>query len=76
MPLVKMLAMCGKAAPVVVSICECTGHMVGGGNIDDEFIMEYFSNKVDEFDPKGSINDCFFFYRVANVQKADAILCS
>ncbi len=30
MPLVNMLAMCGKAAPVVVSICDCTSHMVDG----------------------------------------------
>ncbi len=31
MPLVNMLAMCGKTAPVVVSICDCTSHMVEGG---------------------------------------------
>ncbi len=31
MPLVNMLAMCGKAAPVVVWICDCTSHMGDGG---------------------------------------------
>ncbi len=31
MPLVNMLAMCGKAASVVVLICDFTSHMVDGG---------------------------------------------
>ncbi len=76
MQLLNMLAMCGKAAPVVVSICDCTSHMVEGGKKDAEFIMEYFSDKVDEFDPSGTLTDCFFFDGAANVQKAGAILCA
>ncbi len=51
-PLVNMLAMCEKVVPVVVSICDCTGHMVDGRKKDVEFVMEY-CNKEDEFDPKG-----------------------
>ncbi len=31
MPLMNMLVMCGKAAPVIVSIWDCTSHMVDGG---------------------------------------------
>ncbi len=34
--------------------------MVDGGKKDAEFIMEYFSNKMDEFDPTGLFPDCFF----------------
>ncbi len=60
MPLVNMLAMCGMAAPVVVSICDCTSHMVDGGKKDAEFIIEVFSNKVDEFDLIVLFTDCFF----------------
>ncbi len=45
---------------VVVSICDCTGCMVDGRKRDAEFIMEYFSNKVDEFDPKGHLLTAFF----------------
>ncbi len=36
--------------------------------------MEYFSDKVDEFDPKGIFTDCFFD-GVANIQQTGAILC-
>ncbi len=53
MPLMNMLTMCGKAAPVVILICDCTSHMVDGGKRDAEFNMEYFNDKVDEFDPSG-----------------------
>ncbi len=47
-----------------------------GRNKDAEFIMEYFSNKVDEFDPKGSFIDCFISDRAANVQNAGSLLCA
>ncbi len=76
MPLVNMLAMCGKVAPVVVSICDCTSHMVEGRKKDAEFIIKYFSDKVDKFDPSGTLTDCFFFDGAANVQKVGAILCA
>ncbi len=59
MPFVNMLVMCGKAATVVVSICDFTSHMVDGGKKEAEFIMEYFSNKMDKFDPTGLFTDCF-----------------
>ncbi len=38
--------------------------------------MEYFSDKVDEFDPSGTLTYCFFFDGAANVQKVGAILCA
>ncbi len=71
-----MLAMCEKAAPVVVSICDCTSHMVDGGKKEAEFIMEYFSKKVVEFDSTGLFTDCFFFDGVTNIQQAGIILCA
>ncbi len=59
-PLMNMLAMCGMVAPLVVLNCDCTSHMVDGGKKGAEFIVEYFSNKMGEFDPRGSFTDCFF----------------
>ncbi len=60
MPLVNMLAMCEKAAPVFVLICDCMSHLVDVEKKDAEFIMEYFGKKVNKFDPKGSFTDCSF----------------
>ncbi len=34
MPLINMLVMCGDKPPAVISICDCTSHMVGGGKKD------------------------------------------
>ncbi len=70
MALVIMLAMCKKEGSVFVSI-ECTYHVVDYRKKHAEFILGYFSIKVDKFDPKGSYPGCF--YGVANVQKSGAI---
>ena len=76
MPLINMLVMCGDKPPAVISICDCTGHMVEGGKKDAEFIMNFFKAKVDEFDPSKVHTDSFFFDGAANVQKAGQILCA
>ncbi len=62
MPLVNMLAMCGKEAAVVVLICDCMGH-ISGRKKDTEFIMEYYSENLGVFE--GSQTNCFFFDGVA-----------
>ncbi len=72
-PLVNTVAMCGKEAPVVVPTCDCKGHMVYSAKKDVEFIMEYFSKKVDAFDSKGSNINCFFLDGAANVQRVGFI---
>ena len=76
MPLINMLVMCGDKPPAVISICDCTDHMVEGGKKDAEFIMNFFKEKVDEFDPSKVHTDSFFFDGAANVQKAGQILCA
>ncbi len=50
MPLLKMLVMCSGDAPVVVSVCDCTDHMVAGKKEDTEYIRKFFQKKVDEWD--------------------------
>ncbi len=45
MSLINMLVMCGDKPPAVISIFDCTGHMVDGGKKDAEFIMNFFQNK-------------------------------
>ncbi len=51
MPLINVLVMCGNKLPAVISTCDCTSHMEEGGKKDAEFIMHFFKEKVDEFDP-------------------------
>ncbi len=75
-PPIKMLVMCGDKQPAVVSICDCTNHMVDGGKNDAEFIMIFFKTKVDEFEPTKVYTDSFFFDGAANMQKAGRILCA
>ena len=60
----------------MISICDCTDHMVEGGKKDAEFIMNFFKTKVDEFDLSKVYSDSFFFDGAANVQKAGQILCA
>ncbi len=76
MLLIIMLVMCEDKPPAVISICNGTGHMVEGGKKDAEFIMNFFKEKVDEFDPPKVYTDSFFFDGAANVQKAGQILCA
>ncbi len=71
-----MLVMCRDKPPAVISICDCTDHMVDGGKKDAKFIMNLFISKVDEFDPTKVYTDSFFFDGAANVQKAVQILCA
>ncbi len=59
MPLNNMLVMCGDKPPAVISICDCTSHMVEGGKKDAEFIMNFFKEKVDEFNPSKVHTDFF-----------------
>ncbi len=76
MPLINMLVICGDKPPAVISIYDCTDHMVDGGKKDAEFIMNFFKTKVDEFDLSKVYSDSFFFDGAANVQKAGQILCA
>ncbi len=76
MPLINMLVMCGNKPPAVISICNCTDHMVEGGKKDTEFIMNLKKKKVDESDPSKVYSNSFFFDGAANVQKAGQILCA
>ncbi len=45
------LVMCASKPPTVISILNCTGHMVDGGRKDAEFIMSFFKSNACEFDP-------------------------
>ncbi len=69
MPLINMLVMCGDKPPAVISICDCTGHMVEGGKKDAEFIMNFFKEKVDEFDPSKVHTDSFFLMELQMCRK-------
>ncbi len=75
MPLLNMMAMCGDAPPVVVTICDCTDHMSEGGKKDATYITEMFQEKVYEFDNEGRNKDVSFFDGASNAQKAGQILC-
>ncbi len=44
-PLINMLAMCGNKPPAVISICNCTGHMINSGKKDAENIMNFFQGE-------------------------------
>ncbi len=46
--LLNMLVMCGSNPPAVITILDCTGHMMDGGEKDAVFIMFFFKSKVDE----------------------------
>ena len=41
-----MMDMCGNINPVVMSICDCTDHMLEGGKKDATYIAEMFQEKV------------------------------
>ncbi len=69
-----ILVLYGEEAPVVVSICNCTEHMVDRKKNDAEFIGKIFKEKVEEWDPSHCYTDCFFFDRAANIQKSGEIL--
>lgn len=71
-----MLVLCEREAPVVISICNCTNHIIDGKKKDAEYIRKFFKDKVEEWDPSNCLTDCFFFDGVANVQKAGEILCA
>ncbi len=75
MPLIDMLVMCGDKLPAVISICDCTDHVVDGG---EKLPIHYnfFKSKVDVLDPSKVCTDYFFFDGAANVQKAGQILCA
>ncbi len=45
MPLINMLVMSGDKPPAVISICDCTDHMVEDGKKDAKFIMNKKQNK-------------------------------
>ncbi len=61
---------------MVISICDCTDHLVEGGKKDAKFIMNFFKTTVHEFDLSKVYTDSFFFDGAANVQKAGQILCA
>ncbi len=48
---INMLVMFGDKPTTVISICDCTDHMVDVGKNDAEIIMIFFKTNVDEFDP-------------------------
>ncbi len=71
-----MLAMCGKAASMVVSICDCTSHMVVGGK---KMLSSSWSTSVTKWMNlihQEHLQTVSFFDRAANIQKAGAILCA
>lgn len=45
------MVMCGHFIPVVVSICDCTNHMLEGGKDNTTYIAEMFQEKINELDP-------------------------
>ncbi len=71
-----MLAMCESEPPAVITILDCTVHMVDGGKKDAEFIMSFFKSKVDKFDPGKTLTGTFCFNEAANVQKMGQFLCT
>ena len=74
-PLINILNLSGNVPPTVISIHDCTAHMVAGGKKDAPYIAGLFQKKVDEFDPSKMFTDIFFFDGASNVQKAGEILC-
>ncbi len=75
MPLQHLIVMCGDADPVVMSICDCTNHMLEGGKKDATYIAEMIQEKVNEFDPDSRNTDVLFFNGASKAQKAGQILC-
>ncbi len=75
MPLNYMLVMCSDKQPVI-SICDCTNHMVDGGKKDAEFIMNVFKTKIEKFEITKVYTDSFFIDKSANMKKAGQILCA
>ncbi len=75
MPLLNMLIMCGEETPMVVSVCECTDHMVDGNKKDADYVMILFQEKVEEWDTSHIFIDCLVLDGTATVQRAGAILC-
>ncbi len=62
-------------APVVVSVCDCTDHMVDGKKKGVEYIMKFFQENLEEWYESHMYTDCFFFDRAAN-KKWGANLCA
>ncbi len=71
-----MLVVYGEEAPVVVSVCDCTDHVIDGKKKDAKFIGKFFKDKVEQWDPSHCYIDYFFFDGAANIQKAGEILCA
>ncbi len=42
MPFLNILVLCGNAPPIVVSIVDCTSHMINGEKKDSTYIMDQF----------------------------------
>jgi hypothetical protein len=66
--------MSGSTPPLTIAIVDCTKHMAAGGKKDASYIADIFENKVDEYDPKHSLVDLFYFDGASNVQKAGEVL--
>ncbi len=69
------LVMCASKPPTVISILNCTGHMVDGGRKDAEFIISFYKSKVDAFYPGKTLTDTLFFDETATFQKTGQIPC-
>jgi hypothetical protein len=74
MPLFNVLAMSGSTPPLTIGIVNCTKHMAEGGKKDASYIADIFEDKVDEYNPKHSLVDLFYFDGASNVQKAGKVL--
>ena len=74
MPLFNVLAMSGSTPPLTIGIVNCTKHMAAGGKKDASYIVDIFEDKVDEYGPKHSLFDLFYFDGASNVQKAGEVL--
>ncbi len=75
MPLINKLLMYCDKLQAVISICDCTGHMIDGGKKDAKYIMDFFKAKADEIDPSKVYTGSFFFDGAEKVQKSGQILC-
>ena len=68
MPLLNTLAMSGSTPPLTIVIVDCTEHMAAGGKKDARYIAKIFEDKVEEYDPKHTLTDLFYFDGASNVQ--------
>ncbi len=70
MPLLNVLVLCRNTPPTVVSIVDCTTHMIMEGRK-----IQQFQRIVNEISQDRKLTDCIFFDDASTVQTAGQILC-